>query len=179
MGVKLVVTNGTAKGRVIPLPATVFMIGRGRKCHLRPHSLAVSKLHCAIACWAGKVVIRDLKSANGTFLNGERIQGEARVQDGDTLRVGTLEFTFRIENDPDAELPVQIVHLGDVKWLLETTDEPPLLETSDAIPLPETNGKPGQEDISTPPNAAETGDSNVLSAGEYLQEYLRKRKHLR
>src|SRR5262249_47976308 len=62
MEVKLVVETGSARGRVIPLPTTVFTIGRGSKCHLRPHSLEVSKLHCAIAHWAGKVSVRDLKS---------------------------------------------------------------------------------------------------------------------
>ena len=60
MHVKLVVAKGKAKCREIPLPPTIFVIGRGSQCHLRPHCSRVSKLHCAIARWAAD----DLRSTN-------------------------------------------------------------------------------------------------------------------
>src|SRR5437660_171217 len=97
MDVRLIVTTGKARGREVPLPSTIFVIGRGPRCHLRPHCPSVSKLHCAIARWAGKLVVRDLKSHNGTFLNSARVVGEARAHDGDVLRVGSLTFTFRVQ----------------------------------------------------------------------------------
>ena len=73
MEVRLIVREGKSRGRDIPLPSTIFVIGRGQQCHLRPHCRLVSKLHCAIARWAGKVVVRDLKSSNGTYINNHRI----------------------------------------------------------------------------------------------------------
>src|SRR4030081_1196912 len=72
---------GKQKDREIPLPGTLFIIGRDPLCHLRPHTNLVSRRHCAIACWGEKVLIRDLKSANGTLLNHEKITHQVEVQD--------------------------------------------------------------------------------------------------
>ena len=170
MEVKLVITKGKAKGRSIPLPSTVVTIGRGKKCHLRPHCRLVSKLHCAIAPWAGKVVVRDLKSSNGTFVNGARVEGEVRVQDGDTLQVGTLEFAFRIQQTEDA-LPVQVVFPSEVKWLIDTKDGSALLpsETCSDVSMDRLLQMAGA--ASSPP-----ASSPEVSAGDHLREYLRKHK---
>jgi pSer/pThr/pTyr-binding forkhead associated (FHA) protein len=147
------------------------MIGRAKKCHLRPHCPLVSKLHCAIASWAGKVVVRDLKSCNGTFVNGERIHGEVRVHDGDHLRIGTLEFTVHIQATVEESLPVQVVHPSDVKWLMDTKEVP-----ASARP-PDTCADQDIEELFQggglkvgPP-----GSAPQLSAGDYLREYFRKR----
>ena len=51
---------GKQKDRTIPLPGTLFIIGRDPLCHLRPHSNLVSRRHCAIACWGERVLVRDL-----------------------------------------------------------------------------------------------------------------------
>ncbi len=101
MEVKLLVLEGKHKDREIPLPETIFLIGRDKQCHLRPHCQLVSKLHCAIAAWAGKVRVRDLKSRNGTFLNGQPVQGEVLVGDGDRLQVGRAHIRAIGETEVD------------------------------------------------------------------------------
>lgn len=173
MEVKLIVASGTAKGRAIPLPSTVVMIGRGKKCHLRPHCPLVSKLHCAIAPWAGKVVVRDLKSSNGTFVNDERIQGEVRVYDGDRLRIGTLEFTIQINVTVEEVLPVQVVHPSEVKWLMDGKDGSSVLKPPDTCADLEFDELFQKDDGSKRTSA---GSAAELSAGDYLREYFRKRK---
>lgn len=173
MEVKLIVASGKAQGRAIPLPSTVVMIGRGKKCHLRPHCPLVSKLHCAIAPWAGKVVVRDLKSCNGTFINGERIHGEVRVHDGDRLRIGTLEFTIHIDVTVEELLPIQVVHPSEVKWLTDSADGSSVLKPPDTCAGVEFDELfQGDGDSKLTP----AGSASELSAGEYLREYLRKRK---
>jgi pSer/pThr/pTyr-binding forkhead associated (FHA) protein len=167
MEVKLQVAQGKAKGREIPLPPTVFLIGRGSQCHLRPHCQLVSKLHCAIACWAGKVAVRDLKSANGTFVNDERVVGETRIRDGDTLRVGSLTFTFRVKIELEQDMPVPVVRRGDVRWLLETADDP-ALRTADTGTFDVTGL---EQEIA---KAAAKANPAILSAGQYLRDYLQK-----
>jgi pSer/pThr/pTyr-binding forkhead associated (FHA) protein len=102
-----------------PVALTILTIGRARRCHVRPHCPLVSKLHCAIARWAGKVTVRDLKSANGTYVNGRRIDGEARVRDGDTISVGSVSFTVRISPSPPGSLPEKVLNEG-TRWLLAT-----------------------------------------------------------
>jgi predicted component of type VI protein secretion system len=168
MQVKLVVVNGKAKNREVPLPPTIFVIGRGPKCHLRPHCALVSKLHCAIAQWAGKVVVRDLKSANGTFVNNKRIKGEERVANGDTLRVGTLEFTIQIKIETNPPMPLPVIHEGDVKWLIESPSDSFTLNPN------ETLVKDLPPDFLEPSGACTETNHAAVSAGQFLRDYLRQ-----
>lgn len=98
MKVSLVVASGVHQGKAIPIVAPQFLIGRDPECQLRPASQAVSKQHCAVLVRDGKVFVRDLGSTNGTILNEATLKGEEReVRPNDTLKVGPLDFTVRIE----------------------------------------------------------------------------------
>ena len=168
MEVRLILTHGSTRQREVPLPPTIFLLGRGPKCHLRPHCKKVSKLHCAIARWAGKVVVRDLKSANGTYVNGERIRGEAILKDGDILRVGTLEFVVQISSEVRREMPVQVVHEGDVKWLMEAPADPMALDPSATVAMETQDSLVGS-------GSTETSES-LVSAGQYLHDYFKRQE---
>ena len=54
---------------------------------------AASRLHAEIMGARGSWTVRDQSSANGTWVNGERVR-EAVLQNGDYLRVGTVDFRF-------------------------------------------------------------------------------------
>ncbi len=56
----------------------------------------VSKQHCQILVEPDRVVVEDLGSANGTFVNDRRIQ-QARLRDGDRLRVAAHEFEVHVQ----------------------------------------------------------------------------------
>jgi len=94
MQVKLKVLVGKSAGKEIAVPVERFLIGRGDDCHMRPKSEAISRNHCAILVnqEADEVVVRDLNSRNGTFVNGERIGSDTPLNSGDQLLVGRLEF---------------------------------------------------------------------------------------
>jgi pSer/pThr/pTyr-binding forkhead associated (FHA) protein len=92
MHVKLKVLRGASAGKEVAISAPRFFIGRSEECQLRVNSDAISRRHCAITLEQGEVRIRDLGSRNGTYVNGTRIDGEHRIQMGDQLRVGPLEF---------------------------------------------------------------------------------------
>jgi pSer/pThr/pTyr-binding forkhead associated (FHA) protein len=183
MEVKLVVLNGKHKDREIPLPSTIFLIGRDRQCHLRPHCPLVSKLHCAIAPWAGRVRVRDLKSRNGTFLNGRPVDGEVLVGDGDRLQVGALAFVFRINKAEGAPLAPPVKE-DDVAWLLNTpADSSVLLPTRPTSVLPSTGalgeGADAKHAGAQEPAPAATGNkrgSKAISAGQHLRDYLDQHK---
>ncbi|HEY2412318.1 MAG TPA: FHA domain-containing protein [Pirellulaceae bacterium] len=88
--VKLVVVSGEVKTKEInvKLPST---IGRGRDLAVvLPHPL-VSRNHCELYEAAGKLMVRDLGSLNGTFINNERIT-ESPLAPGELLTVGTVTF---------------------------------------------------------------------------------------
>src|SRR5205823_9782628 len=75
-----------------------FLIGRDPQCHLRPASQAVSKQHCGVMIRDGKVFLKDYGSTNGTVVNDAVVKGEERqLVNNDTLKVGPLDFTVRIE----------------------------------------------------------------------------------
>ena len=169
MDVKLIVVVGKAKGRAIPLPSTVVTIGRGQDCHLRPHCRLVSKLHCAIARWAGKVVVRDLKSCNGTFVNEQRVHGEIQVKDGDMLRIGTLRFTLQIQASSEEVPTLQVVRPSDVKWLLDKPC-PAALASSDTC----SDREYASFFEATGAGSGAPGSAPELSAGDHLRAYFRK-----
>jgi predicted component of type VI protein secretion system len=97
MQVKLRVLAGKSEGKDIPIPVKRFLIGRSQECHLRPKSDAISRNHTMIVVNETGVVARDLNSRNGTFVNGERIDQDHPLKNGDLLRVGKLEFEVVIE----------------------------------------------------------------------------------
>lgn len=98
MKVSLVVASGVHQGRVIAIVGPHFLVGRDAQCQLRPASQAVSKQHCSISVRDGQVFLKDFGSTNGTVLNDALVQGEERpLRNNDSLKIGPLDFTVRIE----------------------------------------------------------------------------------
>jgi pSer/pThr/pTyr-binding forkhead associated (FHA) protein len=97
MDVKLKVLTGKNSGKVISVPVKRFLIGRADGCHLRPKSDAISRNHCAILVNDDEVVVRDLNSRNGTFLNGDAVDGDHVLVTGDVLKVGKIEFELIVK----------------------------------------------------------------------------------
>jgi pSer/pThr/pTyr-binding forkhead associated (FHA) protein len=59
---------------------------------------AVSKLHCAVEVYGDLIVLRDLESASGTFLNDFQIKDEL-LKDKDKFRVGGTVFQIHIRKN--------------------------------------------------------------------------------
>lgn len=77
--------NGEEKK--IKLEKSKITLGRGLNVDLTIQDRLSSRLHCAIEFKNNAWHISDLKSRNGTFVNGERIQ-ETRLNVGDRIRIG-------------------------------------------------------------------------------------------
>jgi pSer/pThr/pTyr-binding forkhead associated (FHA) protein len=104
--VNLKVLVGGNAGKEIPVPVERFLIGRSEECHLRPKSDAISRNHCAILVHKDEVIIRDLNSRNGTYVNDERISGDHTLSAGDKLRIAKLEFEVMIKETKKAPAEV-------------------------------------------------------------------------
>ncbi|MCA1842605.1 MAG: FHA domain-containing protein [Actinobacteria bacterium] len=63
----------------------------------------VSRLHAVIERYPTGFCVRDLGSANGTFVNGEPVRGETRLRTGDELRLGNSRLAFFVVGDDDSE----------------------------------------------------------------------------
>ena len=108
MFAQLEVIAGADRGRVFPLsPDTPLVIGRGRQTETRLNDLRVSRVHCQIECRGGNVVVKDLNSVGGTFVNDRAIT-EHRLQSGDIIRLGETKLRFECADIADQNtLPPQ------------------------------------------------------------------------
>jgi len=92
MNARLKVLSGSAAGKELKLKEGQFLIGRSDSCHLRPRSDAISRKHCVLFIDDKHVRVRDLKSRNGTLVNGEKIEQDVTLKSGDKISVGPLSF---------------------------------------------------------------------------------------
>lgn len=84
-------------GDPIPLLKMALVIGRRENCDIILRFANVSGAHCKLSLEAGWWHVRDLKSSNGTKVNGERVT-ERRLAPGDKLSVA--KHHFDIHYDP-------------------------------------------------------------------------------
>jgi pSer/pThr/pTyr-binding forkhead associated (FHA) protein len=90
------------------------VIGRSRSCNLRLPSADASRRHAEILAGRDGYVVRDLRSTNGTFVNGERIQ-ERTLRPGDRIEIGGDVITFcQVQAPIERSIPT----LGEEKTIL-------------------------------------------------------------
>jgi pSer/pThr/pTyr-binding forkhead associated (FHA) protein len=80
-------------GKEYEVPARGLVIGREASCDVVVAQNDVSRRHAEIGPGDQGYVVRDL-SANGVFVNGERVQGSHRLARADVVRIGSEEFRF-------------------------------------------------------------------------------------
>lgn len=85
--------------RDFPLTDARTVIGRRSECSLRIPTGDVSRRHCEVDVIGDEIVVRDLGSANGTYVNGKRI-AESEIKAGDHLAVGPVHFIVQVDGKP-------------------------------------------------------------------------------
>jgi pSer/pThr/pTyr-binding forkhead associated (FHA) protein len=88
-------------GRTHELRGDMITIGRAVECEVVITSKRVSREHARLRRGGRRVLLEDLNSTNGTFLNDERILAPTELRDGDTISVGDVNFAF---HDPESTL---------------------------------------------------------------------------
>ena len=94
---ELVCQEGFAAGRRFPLDRPRTVLGRHPDCDVVIDLGAVSRQHAAVDREGGAYFVVDLKSRNGTFVNGAPIRERKRLASGDAIRICESLLTF---NDP-------------------------------------------------------------------------------
>ena len=102
----LVLRDGEGRQRLLRLDGDRLSVGRAESNGVPlPWDTEVSRLHAELERIAGEwTVIDDGLSRNGTYVNGTRISGRARLRDGDVIRIGRTTLGYR---RPDAEETVE------------------------------------------------------------------------
>lgn len=72
-------------------------IGRSSEADVRIEDRYASSIHARIYSRGPSYYVEDMNSTNGTFLNGARLDGEAKLGDLDEVRIGDTEFRFELE----------------------------------------------------------------------------------
>jgi len=96
---KLVVLSAGMTGRTHELKADKTTIGRVEDNTFQIAEASVSSHHCEVLLRGSEVMVRDLNSTNGTFINGEKVS-ESVLKPNQILRLGQIEL--RLETDTPA-----------------------------------------------------------------------------
>lgn len=79
-----------------PLEVQTVSIGRASDCSIPIKDRYLSRRHAEIVARGDSWVLKDLGSANGTYLNGNRVENDERLNPGDRIRLGDTEILFEI-----------------------------------------------------------------------------------
>lgn len=120
------VLTGKSAGQVFPLKNGVNNLGRSPQCHIVLTAQGISKKHAQIMVTEDKVIISDLQSSNGTFVNGTRIQNHS-LKPGDKFTINDIIFDiFLAPNSISFKPALRSSQQG--KELTQFTHAPPPME---------------------------------------------------
>jgi pSer/pThr/pTyr-binding forkhead associated (FHA) protein len=88
--------------QVLTLKLKEAILGREKGCKIRIPSSAISRQHCRLGVKNDMVVVEDLGSSNGTFVNEQPISGMCYLKPGDVLRVGPFRFLVHYQLSDEA-----------------------------------------------------------------------------
>ena len=91
----LEIIRGPFAGASFQIDRPVASIGRGEQSDVRLRDESVSSAHATLLRKADTWYVVDLRSVNGTFVDGYGVAGERELHTGATLRVGAVEMLFR------------------------------------------------------------------------------------
>ncbi len=100
MDVRLVLFKENGERKDFPLGDGITIIGRQDECDLRIPLGEISRKHAQLIIHGGSVTLRDLGSANGTYVNNHRIS-EKDLAPGDRIVMGPVVFTVQINGQPE------------------------------------------------------------------------------
>ncbi len=86
-------------GDSVEVPIGETVVGRDVGCLLRFNDPAVSRRHLRFIRRQDELFVEDLGSSNGTLLNGRRLATAMRVEDGDTICIGSRLMTMHVTED--------------------------------------------------------------------------------
>src|SRR5258708_7618722 len=92
MDFELHVVRGRSANQTLKLTDGVNSVGRHDDCSVRIESSQVSRKHCELFEKKGMLLVKDLGSANGTFVNGKKVEGQLVLEPGDELSIAGIKL---------------------------------------------------------------------------------------
>jgi len=124
----LVVIYGLDLGKKYNLNRPQIIIGRSSKADIQIDQEAVSRNHCKIINTGKAILLRDMGSTNGTYINDELID-EYVLRDGDFIKVGRCIFKFLSGNNIENAYHEEIYRLTTIDGLTQVYNKRYFQET--------------------------------------------------
>ena len=110
-------TSGTEE--YIQLQQAITTIGRSQSCDVVIARSTVSRVHAQIEMQHQRYILSDAGSANGTFVNGERLEGSQQLSTNDEIWLGTSDVAL-LFSDPEETVGVTL-HSGPAPLFIDVT----------------------------------------------------------
>jgi len=104
---RLLVNPGSPQAWEIPLKSGLNRIGRGEDNDFQVNHPSVSTHHCEVSVSSAGVLLKDLGSTNGTFVNRAPVR-EALLQSGQHVQLGNVDMIFEAARIPVEDAPITI-----------------------------------------------------------------------
>ncbi len=115
----LIVRKGKLKGHRFPIRVPIVNVGRAEYNDIVVPDQSVSSAHAKIQLREGIWMVVDLDSTNGTFVDGDKVSGDAPIAPGAVLRFGEISVVFESTKDDSVKLGGGTQVLGAIKPLEE------------------------------------------------------------
>ncbi|MEO8561736.1 MAG: FHA domain-containing protein [bacterium] len=112
------IVRGPFAGACFQIDRVVCSIGRGDENDVRIRDDTVSLTHATLLRKRDAWFVVDLRSLNGTFVDGSRVSGERELHPGSRVRVGSVELVFRAI-DSESRAPMEVPRPGAWRRLRE------------------------------------------------------------
>ena len=179
----LIQISGRETGQMHPLKGRRVRIGREPQCEIVLDDPHISRNHAEVQSFDdGKIVLRDLGSTNGIFVNGVRVQ-EQQLQDGDKILIGTrMYFKFEYQDAQDTSYQQNLFRAANIDNLTQLYNKKYFIDTlSKEFSFSRRNRQPlslMMIDIDHFKKVNDThghvaGDHVLRSLGTYLLKHLR------
>ena len=133
-----------------------------------------SRKHSLIVRDGSKYVLKDLGSANGTLLNGERIVEQHDLTSGDVIQIGDTQFTFQMmqaDYHQKKDQFIQVAHEEPVQDMHPPQEMAPQMMPMDAQPFQPMGGEMPPGAAPAPDFAAPAAAEKKSFIGKFLDRY--------
>ncbi|MDR1291009.1 MAG: SpoIIE family protein phosphatase [Planctomycetaceae bacterium] len=116
-------SQDVADQEIFKITADSVVIGRNKECHISLVHNGVSREHAKITVEQNSYFLEDLKSRNGTFVNGTQLTEKTPLHDGDVVRFCDAEFLFFVGEPSNAAREAAAVPVADLNMVKEMGDD--------------------------------------------------------
>jgi pSer/pThr/pTyr-binding forkhead associated (FHA) protein len=179
MNYVLQVVRGRSTSTTLKLTDNVTSLGRHDDCVIRIKSAQVSRRHCELYEVGDHLMLRDLGSSNGTYVNGKRVTGEQSLKHGDEVTVGAVTLRVAKLGKPVSPLPASPESkpkAGDTAIVdaiefdssadADADEEEFEMEFDDGEAPPEIEGIPLAEELPVEPARPKAASKNTSSSND-------------